>query len=71
MLRMSSLAMALCVLAAFAVHAEIGVSPTVVTIGQSIALSGPLAELGGDMNAGALAWAIRQYFVGNEPASIV
>jgi len=55
MLRMSSLAMALCVLAAFAVHAEIGVSPTVVTIGQSIALSGPLAELGGDMNAGARA----------------
>jgi ABC-type branched-subunit amino acid transport system substrate-binding protein len=39
-----------------AVHAERGVTPSAIVIGQSAALTGPAAELGHDMSAGARAY---------------
>lgn len=39
-----------------AVQAEVGVSADTIVVGQSIALSGPLAELGADLTTGARAY---------------
>jgi len=43
-------------LLAAAVHAEPGVTPTTIIIGQSAAFSGPASELGTEMRAGAMAY---------------
>jgi ABC-type branched-subunit amino acid transport system substrate-binding protein len=43
-------------LAAAPAHAEPGVTPTTIVIGQSAALSGPASELGTEMRAGAKAY---------------
>lgn len=43
-------------IAAGTAHAQSGVTPTTIVIGQSAALSGPAMELGTEMRAGALAY---------------
>jgi branched-chain amino acid transport system substrate-binding protein len=51
-----TLALALLAMAAGMVHAEPGVTPTTILIGESAAFSGPAQALGNDMRAGALAY---------------
>jgi branched-chain amino acid transport system substrate-binding protein len=46
----------LCALVATGLHAEPGVSPTSILIGQSAAFTGPASELGTEMRAGAMAY---------------
>src|ERR1700676_4389992 len=52
----SLVALSLLLVALSPAHAETGVTPTTILIGQSVSLSGPTGSLGQEMQAGAVAY---------------